>query len=102
MSDECPYDLLDMISNAIGYTLNPMVVTDMMIIQKGCFILNSWGIGPFFEFDLYMNGPYSRDLRRACTRNFKKSKMRGRMNPQDIIKRLSGEMAKTHIAEQNI
>ncbi|MCL2607916.1 MAG: hypothetical protein FWD92_05135 [Methanomassiliicoccaceae archaeon] len=35
---------------------------DMLMVQKGCFILNSKGILPKYKFDVYVRGPYSHDL----------------------------------------
>ena len=32
------------------------------MMQKGCYILNTWGYGPFYNFSLYIRGPYSPEL----------------------------------------
>lgn len=31
-------------------------------MQKGCYILNRWGYGPEYRYNLYIRGPYSPDL----------------------------------------
>ena len=31
-------------------------------MQKGCYILNTWGYGPYYRYGLYIRGPYSSEL----------------------------------------
>jgi len=35
---------------------------DRLLMQKGCFILNTMGVEPKYNFGLYIRGPYSSDL----------------------------------------
>lgn len=32
------------------------------MFQHGCYILNRWGFGPFFDHPLFIHGPYSTGL----------------------------------------
>lgn len=54
--------LLDVVSRAVGHELNMDDLDDRFMMQRGCYILNSWGYGPMYRFDLYIRGPYSSDL----------------------------------------
>ncbi len=31
-------------------------------MQKGCYLLNTWGYGPFYRYKLFVRGPYSSEL----------------------------------------
>jgi len=35
---------------------------DRLTLQKGCYILNSWGFVPKYNFNMYVRGPYSSGL----------------------------------------
>ena len=35
-------------------------------MQKGCYILNSWGYEPIYRYSLYIRGPYSSELADDC------------------------------------
>lgn len=54
--------LLSAVSKAVGRDLNVSEFEDRLTLQKGCYILNSWGFGPMYKFSLYIRGPYSSDL----------------------------------------
>lgn len=54
--------LLAAVSMATGRGLDPDEYDDRMTMQKGCYILNSWGYGPRYRFDMYVRGPYSSKL----------------------------------------
>ena len=60
MGDEL--NILHAVSKAAGRSLDVDDFNDRLIIQKGCYILNSHGYGPRFRFSLYIRGPYSSDL----------------------------------------
>lgn len=50
------------VATAIGHDLKVGKFDDRLSLQKGCYILNSWGYGPFFKFNMYIHGPYSSSL----------------------------------------
>lgn len=54
--------LLAAVSKAVGHGLNVNDFDDRLTMQKGCYILNSWGFGPMYRFSLYIRGPYSSEL----------------------------------------
>lgn len=96
-----PRRLLDAVSQAIGYDLDPNLYEDMLIIQKGAYILNSWGIGPKYDFSTYIEGPYSTDLARDCRKKHKKWGKNGADVPDDVLRTLSRRMIsdETHISK---
>ena len=54
--------LMGAIASAIGRDLKIHTFNDRLAIQKGCYILNSWGFGPKYRFNMYVHGPYSTSL----------------------------------------
>ncbi len=54
--------LLAAVSKAVDHRLNVNDFNDRLTMQKGCYILNSWGYGPRYRYGLYIRGPYSREL----------------------------------------
>lgn len=54
--------LLTAVSKAVDHSLDVNDFNDRLTMQKGCYILNSWGFGPKYDFSLYIRGPYSREL----------------------------------------
>jgi len=50
------------VAAAIGHDLNIEKFDDRLSLQKGCYILNSWGYGPDYKFNMYIHGPYSSSL----------------------------------------
>ena len=57
-----PNNLIVAVSEALGRRLDKRKFMDRLIMQKGCYILNSWGFGPFYKYRLYIRGPYSSEL----------------------------------------
>ena len=55
-------ELFDAVAIACGRDLKVDEFDDRLILQKGCYILNSWGYGPRFHFNMYIRGPYSNEL----------------------------------------
>ena len=55
-------ELFDAVAIACGRDLKVYEFDDRLILQKGCYILNSWGYGPRFRFNMYIRGPYSSEL----------------------------------------
>lgn len=54
--------LIAAVERSVDHKLDVEVFNDRLTMQKGCYILNSWGYGPKYKFSLYIRGPYSRDL----------------------------------------
>lgn len=54
--------LLVAVSKAAGRNLDVADFNDRLTIQKGCYVLNSWGYGPKYRFSMYIRGPYSSEL----------------------------------------
>lgn len=52
------------VEKAAGRRLKKSDAEDRLLVQKGCFLLNRWGYGPEFVYDLYVDGPVSRELLR--------------------------------------
>ena len=50
------------VATAVGHDLKIDKFKDRLAIQKGCYILNSWGVGPMYKFNMYIHGPYSTSL----------------------------------------
>ena len=57
-----PSSLIVAISKAMNRNLNKNRFNDRLLMQKGCYILNSWGFGPMYRYGLYIRGPYSSEL----------------------------------------
>ncbi len=57
-----PSDLIVAVSKALGRKLDRRKFNDRLLMQKGCYILNTWGYEPFYRYGLYIRGPYSSDL----------------------------------------
>ena len=57
-----PSNLIVAVSEALGRRLDKRKFMDRLIMQKGCYILNTWGFGPFYKYRLYIRGPYSSEL----------------------------------------
>ena len=57
-----PSDLLAAVSEACGRTPDISSMEGRLTLQRGCYILNSRGCGPFYDYDVYIRGPYSREL----------------------------------------
>ena len=57
-----PSSLIVAISKAMKRNLNKNRFNDRLLMQKGCYILNSWGFGPKYRYGLYIRGPYSSEL----------------------------------------
>ena len=57
-----PSNLIVAISRAMNRKLNKNRFDDRLLMQKGCYILNSWGFGPKYRYSLYIRGPYSSEL----------------------------------------
>jgi len=67
---------------------------DRLMIQKGCFILNLRGVGPAYNFSMYIRGPYSRDLADDYFKVPKKRMSYETDVPEDDIAELSRIMDK--------
>ena len=57
-----PSKLIVAISRAMNGKLDIDQFKDRLLIQKGCYILNRWGFGPFYEYEMYIRGPFSSEL----------------------------------------
>ncbi len=57
-----PRNLLVAVSRALGRDLDKRKFEDRLLMQKGCYILNSWGFGDMYRYSLYIRGPYSSEL----------------------------------------
>ena len=57
-----PSDLLTAVSEACGHAPDISSMEGRLTLQRGCYILNSRGCGPFYDYDIYIRGPYSREL----------------------------------------
>ena len=57
-----PGNLIAAVSKAMGRDLDKNVFNDRLMMQNGCYILNSWGYGPKYRYALYIRGPYSLEL----------------------------------------
>ena len=54
------------VSRAAGHELDMDEFDDRLAIQKGCYILNSWGYGPIYRYRMFVKGPYSSELADDC------------------------------------
>ena len=54
--------LVAAVAKAVGRELDVKKFNDRLTMQKGCYILNSLGVGPVYDYGLYIRGPYSREL----------------------------------------
>ena len=57
-----PNGLIFAVSKALGRKLDRRKYRDRLIMQKGCYLLNTWGYGPFYRYKLFIRGPYSSEL----------------------------------------
>ena len=57
-----PNGLIFAVSKALGHKLDRRKYRDRLIMQKGCYLLNTWGYGPFYRYKLFIRGPYSSEL----------------------------------------
>ena len=55
-------DLFTAVAIACGHDLKVNEFNDRLTLQKGCYILNSWGYGPKYPFNMSIRGPYSSEL----------------------------------------
>lgn len=55
-------DLIAAVCKAADNKLDATVYSDRMMMQKGCYILNSWGYGPQYDYEYYVKGPFSVEL----------------------------------------
>lgn len=56
------HGLFETVAMALGRGISVEEFDDRLILQMGCYILNYWGCGPSFRFDMYVCGPYSSSL----------------------------------------
>ena len=66
--DRDPSTLIAAVNKALGRTIDWHDYNDRLIMQKGCYILNRWGYGPYYGYGLYIRGPYSTELTDDCER----------------------------------
>lgn len=57
-----PSNLTAAVAAALGRRPRKSSCDDRLLLQKGCYILNKWGFGPFYRFNMFVRGPYSPDL----------------------------------------
>ena len=57
-----PSSLIIAVSEACGHFPDVEKFSDRLTMQKGCYILNSWGYEPIYKYSLYIRGPYSSEL----------------------------------------
>lgn len=57
--------LLAAVSKAMGRVPDTNEPGNCLILQKEVFILNEWGYGPMFDFDVYAYGPFSDELEKV-------------------------------------
>lgn len=57
-----PSNLIVAVSKACGHFPDVEKFSDRLAMQKGCYILNSWGYEPVYRYSLYIRGPYSSEL----------------------------------------
>ena len=87
--DGNPVNLVRAVSKAVGRGLDVNVNEDCFTIQRGCYILNTWGYGPVYDYGIYIYGPYSEELAKDC-------EMMGSISdgftcvPDDVIDQLHG------------
>jgi len=55
-------NLMSAVASAMNRDLHINNFDDRLYLQKGCYILNSWGFKPNFRYNMYIHGPYSREL----------------------------------------
>ncbi|MBQ8643802.1 MAG: hypothetical protein IJ469_03970 [Candidatus Methanomethylophilaceae archaeon] len=54
--------LIGAVEKALGRVFDPYSLEDLFIMQRGCYILNNWGVEPIHRYDRYFGGPFSEDL----------------------------------------
>ncbi len=81
-------DLFNAVAIACGHDLKINEFNDRLTLQKGCYILNSWGYGPRYHFNMYIRGPYSSDLAKEY---YKCDSIAGRETnvPEEALSRLT-------------
>jgi len=81
-------DLLTAVAIACGRDLKVGEFDDRLTLQKGCYILNSWGYGPRYHFNMYIRGPYSSVLAKE---HYKYGTIAGRETdvPEEALSRLA-------------
>jgi uncharacterized protein YwgA len=95
MSREGAESLIAAVAKAMGKRkLNVNNLEDMLLIQKGCFILNKMGALHKYNFRLYIRGPYSSDLAEDCYQLLKGGISYETSVPSDCIEKLSSIMRK--------
>lgn len=57
-----PSSLIIAVSKACEHFPDVEKFSDRLAMQKGCYILNSWGYEPIYRYSLYIRGPYSSEL----------------------------------------
>ena len=63
---EAPNNLIAAVKLAAGRKLDLDCFADLLIIQKGCYILNAWGYGPHINYSQFFKGPFSLELADFC------------------------------------
>ncbi len=87
-----PSNLIVAVSKALGRDIDRRKFTDRLLMQKGCYILNTWGYGPFYRYGLYIRGPYSSEL---ADDYYEMGSLSGSTTvPKDAITKLSAIMDK--------
>ena len=76
-------------AKAIGGRIDPGDPEDRLTMQQGCYILNAWGYGPRYRYDLYIRGPYSRDLAEDLRRSIRAAERRIRSSRERALEALS-------------
>ena len=61
-----PRSLVAAVAKAAKHELDISKADDRLMMQRGCYILNCWNLGPRYGFDLYVCGPYSSELADDC------------------------------------
>ena len=61
-----PRSLVAAVAKAAKNELDISRADDRLMMQRGCYILNYWNLGPRYRFDLYVRGPYSSELAEDC------------------------------------
>lgn len=82
-----PSGLFVAVSKAAGHGLDVGVSDDRLVLQHGCYILNRWGFGPFFDYPLFIHGPYSTALADAYFSGYDSGL--GTDVPDEAVSRLS-------------
>lgn len=82
------FDLLTAVADSCKHDLSVKGFDDRLIMQKGVYVLNSWGYGPVYCFNMYVHGPYSSSL--ADVYYHIGNVPMGRTNvPEDVVTKLT-------------